>query len=180
PQAIDRAATVDTINVATAGVFATPQTIMVTSGGSLNLNKDVTIQGPGASQLTVSGNNASRVFLILSGNTVTLDGLTVSGGRSAADGGGIFKSSGTVTISNCVVSGNVVTAGGGGGIYNGTGPMTIINSTVSGNSALSGGGILSNNGATLTITNSNISGNSDRPAGGGGISSGNTQTQRDE
>ena len=93
-------------------VVARPPAARAASVITVTNTNDVTIQGPGASQLTISGNNASRVFLILSGNTVTLDGLTVSGGRSGADGGGIFKLTGTVTISNCVVSGNVAAAGG--------------------------------------------------------------------
>src|SRR4029077_5927140 len=37
------------------------QTITLTSG-ELLINKNLTITGPGASQLTVSGNNLSRVF----------------------------------------------------------------------------------------------------------------------
>src|SRR5262249_61898220 len=39
-----------------------------------------TIDGPGASLLTVSGNNLKRVFEIDSGVTVDIDGLTVSEG----------------------------------------------------------------------------------------------------
>src|SRR5207253_4924390 len=108
-----------TITFDTTGAFATPQTITLTSG-ELFVNKSLQIQGPGASQLTVSGNNASRVFFVKTGNTVTLDGLTVSGGNGLGaypsgnvgivgivkgDGGGIFNE-GALTVTNCTVSGN--------------------------------------------------------------------------
>src|SRR6266508_4580725 len=39
------------------------QTITL-SQGEIDIAKDLTLQGPGANQLTVSGNNASRVFNI--------------------------------------------------------------------------------------------------------------------
>src|SRR5689334_5221716 len=55
-QAIATAASGDTIVFDTAGVFAAPQTITLTSG-QLVINTSLTIQGPGARQLTVSGNN---------------------------------------------------------------------------------------------------------------------------
>ncbi len=61
--------------------------------------KAITIDGPGASQLAVSGNNASRVFEIMSGLSATLEGLTVTGARRLA-GGGIYNNGGTVAITD--------------------------------------------------------------------------------
>ncbi len=86
-QAIASAVNGDTITFDTSGEFAAPQTITLSSG-ELVVNKSLTIDGPGASQLTVSGNNASRVFF-MSSATVLLDGLTVSGGNGtgAVDSG---------------------------------------------------------------------------------------------
>src|SRR4051812_15295071 len=52
------------------------------TGGVLSPNRNVTITGPGAANLTISGNNTDRVFLIGGGTTVTLSGLTVTGGSS--------------------------------------------------------------------------------------------------
>ena len=51
-------------------------TILLTSG-QLNVDKDVTISGPGADHLAVDGNAQSRVFYVNPGKTVTIDGLTV-------------------------------------------------------------------------------------------------------
>ena len=146
-------------------------TITLTSG-ELVINKNLTIQGPGASLLSISGNNSSRVFSIGTSNpatnpNVTIDGVTVSGGNLAfpASGGGIFINAGTLTLTNSTVSNN--TAGhSGGGIYN-RAALTIMNSAVANNSAanVSGGGIY--NFGTLSILKSTISGNVALYSGGG-------------
>ena len=47
----------DTIVFDTAGVFAAPQTINLTSG-ELTLDKSLTIDGPGANRLTINANGA--------------------------------------------------------------------------------------------------------------------------
>jgi hypothetical protein len=152
------------------------QTITLTSG-ELNVDKDVTITGPGANHLAVDGNAQSRVFYINPGKTVTVSGLTVENGYSDSPpgGGGIFNYDATLTVNNCIISGN-----SGGGISNdgfrGSATLMVTNCTVSGNSATSagnGGGIGNGaveGGAVLTVSNSTISGNS---AGvGGGIGNG--------
>jgi hypothetical protein len=58
--------------------------------GELVIAKDLTISGPGASVITVSGNHASRVFNIAATFTVGMSGLTVADG-AADNGGGIFS-----------------------------------------------------------------------------------------
>ena len=112
------------------------------------------------------------MFQVDSGVTATISGLTISGGSSTGNGGGI-DNSGTLTISDSSVANNQVTgfSGNGGGIYNG-GTLTISDSSVTNNQAAEsyfyyGGGGIYNNG-TLTISDSSVSDNSDT-AGGGGI-----------
>src|SRR5437588_7437908 len=66
------------------------QTITLTSG-ELFINNNLTITGPGPSQLTVKrstagGTQAFRIFHILK-HTVTLEGLSIINGRSLALGG---------------------------------------------------------------------------------------------
>ena len=123
------------------------QTITLTSG-QLAVNKNVTISGPGAGQLSVSGNAASRVFYISPGKTVTISGLAILNGSAPADypaGGGIYNHNAILTLNDCTISGNRANQGIGGGIYSdgtgGSATLTIINSTISGNSAWPGGGI---------------------------------------
>ena len=105
------------------------QTITLTSG-ELLIKKNLTIAGPGAGELTVSGNNASRVFEVASKENVTLSGLTISDGAvQAAQGGGILNH-GTLTVSGSTLSGN--STGIGGGVYN-AGALTVSDSVFCGN-----------------------------------------------
>jgi hypothetical protein len=137
------------------------------TSGELSIGKNLTILGPGAKNLTVSGNNASRVFHVTAGN-VTLAGLTISGGHD--DGGGIHNQS-IVTMSNCIISANTSIIYGGGGIWN-EGMMTINGCTVCSNStggAGTGGGIYNNTLGNLILNNSTIAMNSATFYGGGGI-----------
>jgi hypothetical protein len=175
-QAISDSSSGDTINFDSS---LNGQTITLTSGELLifgfPIAKNLTITGPGADQLAVNGNAASRVFHIISG-AVTISGLTITNGNGDL-GGGIWNQGGTLTIANSTLSGNSCTTvgGSGGGICN-TGfggssvTLTIINSTLSGNSATSNGGGIYNAG-TLTIINSTLSANSASATygNGGGI-----------
>ena len=153
----------------------------ITLGSQLTVTRSVNISGPGADQLSVSGNDLVRVFNIGSG-TVSVSGLSVvhshvTSASSNNFGGGIFNS-GTLTLTECSVAGNSATGGNGnfgGGIWNEVGhTLTLTRSTVSGNSISGGTG--NHNGAgitnrgTLTIVNSTISGNTaPSSAIGGGI-----------
>jgi Chlamydia polymorphic membrane protein (Chlamydia_PMP) repeat len=169
-----RQALADANNDDTIDATGISGTITLTSGEVL-VDKSVTINGPGATNLAVDGNGVSRVFYIGSGRTVTIDGLTMTNGNggSWSSGGGIYNDHATLTISNSTLSGNSATSGHGGGIYNDHATLTITNSTLSGNSAdFSGGGIYndgSSGSAMLTFTNSTLSGNSAAFGSGGGI-----------
>src|SRR5262249_13112577 len=140
-------------------LFSTPQTITL-SGTEFRLTDTTgatSITGPAAG-VTVSGNNASRVFQVNGLVTASISGMTISGGNAGSYGaGGGLLNRGTVTLTNCTVSGNSA-GGGGGGLLN-LGTATLTNCTVSGNSASFGGGGVYNAG-TLTLTNCTVSGNS--------------------
>jgi len=149
--------------------FSVIGTIQLTS--TLVLGNDMTITGPGAWWLTVQGGGTSSnssVFTINSGVTAAISGLTIAGGNSATNGGGI-SNGGTLTLTNCMLSGDSAT--NGGGIYN-NGTLTLTNCTLSGDSATNGGGIYNN--GTLTLTNCTLSG--DSATNGGGIANGGTLT----
>ena len=152
------------------------------------IDNDVILDGD--ENLTVDGEqvqDGSPVFSVNEGITAELTGFTVTAGSCSWERGcspavidnsgrltltssvlsnnqggvGIENfAQGTVTLTNCAVSGN-----NRSGIYN-LGTLTMTNTTVSGNSAWLGGGI--ENDGTLTLTNSTVSGN-DAEEGGGGI-----------
>ncbi len=143
------------------------------TGGELAIAKDLTITGPGAEALTVSGNHASRVFNIAAVANVALSGLTIARGFLAGpgvQGGGIYNA-GTLAIADSTIRDNNLTSVyevDGGGIYN-AGTLTVASSTLSGNSAgsYSGFGAGIYNAGTLTVASSTLSGNSG--TGGSGI-----------
>src|SRR5206468_3409708 len=112
----------------------------ITLSSSLSLDsKALTIQGPGASLLTIDGNNVGSVFALTappvgSASPTTISGLTIQHGASDR-GGGIFAGSNTIlTVEDSVITNNAANGSGigaGGGIAADSGAMlTIINSTI--------------------------------------------------
>ena len=149
-------------------VFATAQSITLTS--TLELSETAgpeTIDGPGASVLTVSGGNAVGVFLVGKGVTAKLSSLTISGGSVSFGGGGVFiAAGGTLAVTDSVITDNSA-AELGGGIYD-NGALTITDdSVISDNSAAEGGGVCGSSGATVSVTNSTVSSNKATEGGGG-------------
>ncbi len=159
-------------------------TIGLTSG-QLDLTTNLSIVGPGEDRLTVSGNNASRVFDVSNSVTVTITDLTVANGATVGGlgGGGILNEAGsTLTLIHSALSNNTATAASnaidvfGGGLLN-EGNATVTASTFSGNQALGGGGsffggivgggIDNFGGATLTVTNSTFANNQALGSGAG-------------
>ena len=157
-------------------------TILLTQG-PLAITRSMFIDGPGAKLITVdaSGNDptpgqdngdGSEVFRINDIDffnliNVEITGLTLTGGDSDSNGGGIFNRE-NLTVVDCVITGNAADIGGG--IYHRQGNATIVNSTISGNLANVGGGI---DGATypygvnfMNVIGSTISGNSATRGGG--------------
>ena len=154
-------------------------TITLTSGKLPTITDPLTISGPGAALMTISGNHASLIFEVASGVMVNISDLSIVNGFNFV-GGAIFNNGGTLFVSNSVLSGNNSSAGGGvanlggfltitnctmsgntaagGGVYNAGGVVLINSSTMSNNFATGGGGVF-NQGGTMTLTNSTISGN---------------------
>jgi hypothetical protein len=131
--------------------FAVSGTTTLTSGG-LQVTKNVTISGPGANQLAVNGSQALFAFGVFPQRTVSISGLSIRNAQV-----GIDNNQGTVSISNCVLSGNSAA-----GLYNDASQgsigasMTVANSIISNNS----GSGAANNQGTLTVNNCVLSGNS--------------------
>ena len=137
-----------------------PATITLTSG-ELFLPANVTINGPGAGNLSISGNNSGRVFHIGPSITVNISGLTIRDGLALGGsiGAGIYIENAALTLAKCTITNNQVNSGPGGGIHNDHGTLAVTNCTISNNRASNGGGIF-NNFSTLTVSNSTFTGNS--------------------
>lgn len=149
-----------------------------------DISSPVSISGPGAPSLVVSGfigPSRVRVFNVTTTGTVNFSGLTIvnAGAPSNENGGGIQNvNAGTVTVTNCTLTGNVsggVDATGGGGIANSSnGTVNVTNCIFSFNLAAGGaggraylGGAIYNNTGALNVSNSTFAHNAaDR---GGGI-----------
>ena len=178
--------------------------ITLTQGTSLSALSEMTIQGPGAANLTIdaSGNGTASAIsfggvspieisdLTISGASKTGDGgalyirladdvtisdVTITGNRASGNGGGIGILDSTVDINDVVIENNYATLEGGGLWNTGSGTLTIDSTTIDGNNAATnGGGILNSGNGTLTIADTTIDGNSASADGGGIWNSGTT------
>jgi hypothetical protein len=151
-QAVDEASSGDTITFARS--LGCP---MITLSNTIAITRKLSIDGPGARALMVSGNGDVEVFHVDPGVTAAISGLTVTRG-SATYGGGIFNS-GVLTLLKCDVT-NSSAATGGGGIWN-NGRLTVDKSALSDNhSGYFGGGIYSGSAGMLHVVDSTLSSNS--------------------
>ena len=180
--------------------FSCSGTITLTA--EITIAADTTINGSGQT-VTISGNNAVRVFTVNSGVALNLNEVTIANGSAGSGNGGGIANDGTLSVSNSTFSGNNANCdycggggignagmltvsnstfsgnsvgyyGVGGGIRNSSGVATVSNSTFSGNIGIeSSGGIYNHDGATLTVDNSTFSGHTN-----GCIHNGGTLTVR--
>jgi hypothetical protein len=154
------------------------------------ISSDITIAGNGATITRASSAPSFRIFYVDSGGALTVNKVTISGGRAidcpnspfflAACGGGI-DNFGTLTMTQSRVTGNTATSSAaarveleGGGIEN-WGTATVSQSAVSGNavsytgtasrSAAFGGGIC--NESSLQVSQTDFVGNEVSASGTG-------------
>jgi hypothetical protein len=142
-------------------------TVSLTSGQIL-VSKSVTIAGAGARQTIISGTGQSRVFEV-TGGTVSISGVTVTGGDgfdvpggAAGDGGGILVEAGTLTLADSTVTGNQTMGTAEGSGIQASGSLTVSRSTISFNSGPTsnrGGGIGFAGGGTLQVLDSTLAHN---------------------
>ncbi len=155
-QALAQADDGDTIN------FDPSVSTVTLTTAELAIDKSVTLSGAQMVTVVRASQTEFRIFHVMPGHSVEIDGLTISGGHITGDnGGGILNDNSTLTIAHCTVSGNaIVTVSSnnfGGGIHN-SGTMTLNQVIVNNNNAVwsgqgsavpSGGGI--SNTGTMTI-----------------------------
>lgn len=130
----------------------------------------ITIVGPGADKLTLSGGGATRIFNIAEAARATIRGLTLKDGRTSgwADGGAI-RNAGELILEDCVITASA--AWSGGGIAN-LGTLTADRCLFRGNRTFmpftdhpsDHGGALYNEG-TATLRNSTFTGNESHRGG---------------
>ena len=104
---------------------------IVLTSGPIDFTSDLSVEGPDLSELSVSGNDASQVFVVAAGATVNISGLTVEDGSTAdmseGRGGGI-NNAGNLTLRDSGITGNNAYIGGG---INNSGVLDLLQSTVS-------------------------------------------------
>ena len=171
-EAIIVAAPGETINFSVTG------TINLTNLGGLVINKNLTINGPGANLLTINAfdptpasNNGdgSRIFNVDDGTAnvriVSISGLKLAGGDVTGSGGAI-RSAETLTLGSSLVTGNSSTSRGGG-LYSLSSNLNLVDTVVTGNSTMTSGGGIHGNGGAITLTRSKVSGNQSASDAGG-------------
>lgn len=152
------------------------------NNGAIEITKKVTIKSKNSNanidildaNKDEFGMSAHRIFTIKNGGELILENLTVKNGKAAGEGeagsGGamLIESSGSLTMTGCVVQECTATANGGGILNKGI--LTINNGRIESNEANAGGGIY--NEGTLIINNGIIgkdtSGNANHAASSGG------------
>jgi len=147
----------------------TPQTI--TPENLFNFNNvaaPLTITGPGANALTLSGNSNNTVLNTGTGSSVTISGVTIARGFSLVGNGGGIENAGNLTLTNCTFSNNEAPTGEGGAIFN-SGTLTLNTDTFNNNIAHAGGAIV--NHGTLFLNGGTF--DSNQADSGGAISNNN-------
>ncbi|MFQ5329105.1 MAG: choice-of-anchor Q domain-containing protein [Thermodesulfobacteriota bacterium] len=150
--------------------------------GDLDITSPLTISGTDRASV-VDGNGNDRVFHSLANGPVIFSGLTIRNGNASdwPGGGGVLAATapfGSMSLSNCEVTGNS-TPYYGGGINNHV-ALTVDTSVVSNNTSSTvdpygGGGI---EAGSLTVRDSTISGNITVAGYGGGVECGSCSFYR--
>jgi parallel beta-helix repeat protein len=150
----------DVLATACAGstiTFQTGVTTVTLTTAELSVGASVTINGgTGVTVTRGAGSPNFRIFNILSGNTVSMNNLTVTNGNGTGDGGGIL-SNGALTLTNCTISGNTA-SNRGGGLFVLNASATLTGCTINGNTSTNfGAGAFQS--TSVTLTNCTVSGN---------------------
>ncbi len=140
---------------------------IVLQSGQMTISTTITIEGPGVNALSISGNNASRIFFVIGGGWLGLSDVTLKNG-SEQNAGAIWNR-GRTDLADVRIEGNHVTGGGGAIINQGNiapanvnnGILEIFDSHFMSNTAGAYGGAIRNDSlGAISITRSTFSGNS--------------------
>jgi hypothetical protein len=141
------------------------------NGGDLDLFShntpppSVKLEGEGPGKTTITQLRSDRVFQLEAPEPVIIDGVTITGGSTVNQGGGIANSeAGGLTLSNTEVIGN--SSDEGAGIYSRR-PLSIENSSITDNRANGAGGGIALNTFGAKLDSTTVSGNTAGLLGGG-------------
>lgn len=164
----------DTIDFSVGGTITLAATLPVITGTLI-------IDGTGQ-DITISGGGSLQIMVMLAGSDLTLRYLTIADGYTTGSGAGISVLGGTLTVADCIFSGNQSAGSGGiggGAIYNNiSGTAEISGSTFTNNSAYFGGAIYNNSNSNLTVTDSTFTTNSTTSCGGAVYNLGTAEISR--
>ncbi|HEY7837575.1 MAG TPA: right-handed parallel beta-helix repeat-containing protein, partial [Terriglobales bacterium] len=147
----------DTIIFTGAGASGT---IKLTGAALPVIVAATTVQGPGANQLTISGAGLYSIFILESGASLNISGLTLAHAQGTAID---FGATGSLTVANCAFVDNAST--NNGAAIDTIAPATVTGSTFEGNSDSGAGGAIATT-ANLTVVNSTFWNNSTTHGGG--------------
>ncbi len=138
------------------------QVILLAS--QINVTRALTIEGPGADKITISGGSRTRIFSATA--PLALTGLTLKNGLG--DGGALFVMRARASVVECTFTDNAAPNGQGGAIYNPSSPVDLSHCTFSGNTASGfglGGAFSGSPNAPVTMTDCIFSKNSAHDGG---------------
>lgn len=112
--------------------------------GQIEISDDVFIQG-GASNVTISGNDNTRLFSVIGSERVGFSKLTFANGSADFGGAMIINGNGSTILSETTFTNNS-SSYAGGAIFYANGDMFVSGSTFSGNRSVLGGAIYQRSG----------------------------------
>ena len=83
-----------------------PNSQIVLTSGEIIINKNIILVGSGMLDLTISGNNASRIFHILPGKSLTLENMALKNASYPSNGGAIWTE-GDLELKNVLFENNL-------------------------------------------------------------------------
>lgn len=120
-------------------------TVVLSSTKTIAAN--TTIDGGG--KITLSGDSTYRHFIVSNGVTLTLQNITLSGGKVVGDGGSVYNN-GTLNVTNTTFFNNETDTAHSGGAIVSYGTLNVTNSTFNSNKGGSGGAIYPRWGGAIT------------------------------
>jgi predicted outer membrane repeat protein len=128
--------------------------------GDLDITQNLTIIGSGADSVIIDANQIDRVFDILSGGSLQLTGMTLTGGLTDLGGGLRVRAGGSATVTDSLLTANhATTQGGAVSCESYAAAVSLVRTTLSANTAVTGAAIVVYGHATVQLADSTVIGN---------------------